>query len=87
MMKQALMLTVVVLLSVLLAMPALAVAENEKGPAPCAQNPGPQDNQAGSKSESKGRKLHREHFQKREAAKKHRDEMLKVREQSMQSQQ
>ena len=81
MMKSILAATVAVLFSVLLALPTLAA--DQKAAAP----PQPKQQLSQPKApESEGRKMQRNYQQKREKARQHRDEMLKVREKAVQSQ-
>lgn len=85
-MKKSLVLSLVVLLSGLLALPVLAENSGKGTTPPTAEQVQKKTGQPPAAQESKGRKLHRDYQQKREKARQHRDEMLKQREQAVQSQ-
>lgn len=82
-MKRSLVLPLVLLLTTCLIAPAMGGTQEKQAPS----KPANQVEQLGNDTtESDGKKLHREYFQKREKAKKHRDQMLKEREKALKSQ-
>ena len=89
-MNKLTMLATALLLTGLLAAPVLAGNQantNRQQSAAQVKSPGAGEAQKLDKGqpESEGRRLHKGYFQQREAAKKYRDEMLKVRARNVQS--